>query len=68
MPINIQLNGQSDSLPDAMSITAAIQHWQLKPGTFAIALNATFIPRAQYDDTMISNNDHVEVVSAMQGG
>ena len=37
-------------------------------GAFALALNENFIPKSQYADTLLNENDRIEIVAPMQGG
>ena len=37
-------------------------------GAFALALNENFVPKSQYADTLINENDRIEIVAPMQGG
>ncbi|MDY0135761.1 MAG: sulfur carrier protein ThiS [Thiomicrospira sp.] len=37
-------------------------------GAFALALNENFVPKSQYADTTIHENDRIEIVAPMQGG
>jgi len=34
----------------------------------AIALNEDFVPRSEYENTRLSDNDRIEIVAPMQGG
>lgn len=37
-------------------------------GAFALALNENFVPKSQYADTLLNENDRIEIVAPMQGG
>lgn len=37
-------------------------------GAFALALNENFVPKSQYADTILNENDRIEIVAPMQGG
>lgn len=37
-------------------------------GAFALAHNENFVPKSQYADTPITENDRIEIVAPMQGG
>jgi sulfur carrier protein len=37
-------------------------------GAFALALNNNFVPKSQYAETPITENDRIEIVAPMQGG
>lgn len=68
MSINIELNGQSTTLPANTTLDKAIILWELVPNTFAVAINGRFIPKAAYASTELLENNRIEIVTAMQGG
>ncbi|WFE69408.1 sulfur carrier protein ThiS [Thiomicrospira sp. R3] len=37
-------------------------------GAFALARNENFVPKSQYAQTPIAENDRIEIVAPMQGG
>ena len=37
-------------------------------GSIAVARNEAFIPKSSYADTLLSDNDDLEIVAPMQGG
>lgn len=37
-------------------------------GAFALALNEHFVAKSQYANTLIAENDRIEIVAPMQGG
>jgi sulfur carrier protein len=39
-----------------------------EPKGVAVALNETIIPKSKWSDTLINENDNVEIVHAVQGG
>lgn len=66
--MQIYINGETENLERAISLQELIEKLQLKAATFAIALNETFVSRANYQSTILQANDRVEIVNAMQGG
>ena len=65
---SVFLNGELVDIEDEMTLGYVLNHWHYNRELIAVALNETFISRRLYDETIIRNNDKIEVVSAMQGG
>lgn len=80
--ISININGTSHTLEKGSTLSQALDILninttdnqksdaddKLKFKDFVIALNQTFIPRSQYQQTKLHNNDTVELLSPMAGG
>lgn len=65
--LEISLNGNAERLPQAMSLSQAIERWQPdKP--FAVAVNGEFVPRSLYSETALEAGDSVDIVSPVAGG
>lgn len=68
MSIHLLVNDKPLTFETELSLSQAINQWELIPNTFAIAINNVFIPKKLYGSTILKQNDHIEIVSAMQGG
>ncbi len=82
MIISININGISHDLEEGSTLSQALDILnintinnpnsdvkdKLKFTDFVIALNQVFIPRSQYPQTRLHNNDTVELLSPMAGG
>ena len=68
MMINVLLNGENAELPVELSLAQAIVQWGYSEGPFAVALNERFVARSDYAGTVLSNGDHIDIVSPIQGG
>lgn len=68
MNIAIKVNGETQEISNHETLADLLQSLALTPNTFAIAVNGEFIAKSNYQHTIISENDAIEVVSAMQGG
>lgn len=64
--ITIKLNGKDQQLSHT-DLAAALTELGYQKG-FAIAVNQVFLPRCNYDRTILSDGDQVEIVAPMQGG
>jgi len=65
--ITVSLNNQKTSLAND-SLNTAIQLSGLNKQKFAVAINGNFIPRAEYDSTILKNDDQIDIVSPVGGG
>ena len=72
MKINITLNGTSCEIAADSTITQALAVLntanRAETSKFVIALNQTFVPRSQYSNTQLQDNDVIELLSPMAGG
>lgn len=66
--IEITVNGDSAELNEPMSITAFLEMKGFGGRSVAVAINSVVIRRAEFDETMISNGDTVEIVRPVGGG
>ncbi len=68
--MNIKLNGEELIIDNKISLyDFVLQRFNnIEPKGVAVALNETIIPKSKWNDTVISENDNVEIVHAVQGG
>lgn len=70
--MNIHINGKAYALEHEarISVSAALNLYFIEPqqSTFAVALNGDFVGRADYDTTLVSNGDSLDVLQPIQGG
>jgi sulfur carrier protein len=66
----ITINGERRDLPDGATVSDVVAH--LVNGSLgrgvAVAVNGEVLPRASWADTVVSDGDSIEVLSATQGG
>ena len=65
--LNIVLNGEQH-LCRQTSLTALLAEHTRPEQSFAVAVNAQFVPRSAYEVTQLQNGDRVEILIPMQGG
>ncbi len=68
--MKIKINGEESLLDSKLNISGFIKK-QLngkEPRGIAIAVNSSIIPKSKWDDTIINENDEIEIVTAVQGG
>jgi len=65
--INITLNNKKITSEPNTTLKDLIDEKNF-PKPFAIAINKTFIPQINYHNTILKQNDEIEIVIPMQGG
>ncbi|MCY4045742.1 MAG: sulfur carrier protein ThiS [Cellvibrionales bacterium] len=66
--LTLSINGKTMQVPPLESLQALIRHLDYQPSQIAVAINMQFIPKNQYAQTPLNNNDNLEILSAVQGG
>jgi thiamine biosynthesis protein ThiS len=66
--LRIDVNGQSRDVEDTLSLTQLISILNLKPEQIAIELNQTVVRRMHWPETMLHDDDRVEIVHFVGGG
>ncbi len=68
--MNMKLNGEELIVDDKISLYdfVLLRSNNIEPKGVAVALNETIIPKSKWHDTVINENDNVEIVHAVQGG
>lgn len=68
--MNIKVNGELQNVKESISlldfITGRLD--AKEPKGIAVALNDTIIHRQKWQDTIVKENDTIEIVHAVQGG
>ena len=66
-PIPVLINQQSHLLPPGATLADAIELVGIQP-PFAAAINMEFVPRGQYPERLLQNNDAIELIAPITGG
>ena len=68
--MTIWLNGEARQLPTGTALSEAVEATGANPERhgIAVAVDGEVVPRAQWDETTISDGQRIEVVQAVQGG
>jgi len=66
--ITIQFNDENMMLENDYCLTTALAMRGPKNDCYAVAINRQFIPRSNYENTILNEGDVVEIISPMQGG
>jgi sulfur carrier protein len=67
-PAVILLNGERREWPREQSIEHLLQDLALDARVVAVELNRLVVKRGRYADTIVRENDEVEIVSFVGGG
>ena len=65
--MDIQINQQTLTLPDGATVADALAAYGAHP-PFAVALNGTFVARAQHAERALAAGDKLDVVHPVAGG
>lgn len=68
--MNIRINGEVISVNEQMKLSefVTLRLNGKEPRGVAVALNEMIIPKSKWNDTLLNENDSVEIVHAVQGG
>lgn len=66
--LTILLNGEVHRSAEGTSVGELLAELGRHPRTVAVELNGRILPRQEYDSTLLSDADRVEVVGFVQGG
>ena len=65
--MNISINGIDKNIENDLFVSGLITELKLT-GKFAIEINGEIVPRSRYLETILKENDQIEIVSAVGGG
>src|SRR5262245_27451692 len=68
MPIEIRLNGESQSLPASLNFVTVLDYFELPKDRVAVERNRAIVPRANWESVSIASGDELEVVHFVGGG
>ena len=66
--MHIFLNGDEVEIDDGASLDDVIQIFKVSKQGLAVAVNTTVVPRGNWQDHQLKNNDAVMLIRAAQGG
>ncbi|MDH5649219.1 MAG: sulfur carrier protein ThiS [Gammaproteobacteria bacterium] len=64
----IFVNGEERCINDSLTVDALLENLGYAGKRVAVEVNQEIIPRSQYTQTQLKDNDRVEVVRAIGGG
>lgn len=66
--MRIMVNGRWQDKSDAISVAELLDELAMEPLRVAIELNGQIVPRANYAQTRLAENDQLEIVTFVGGG
>ena len=66
--ILIKVNGEDKSVPQNISILKLIESLKINKDRVVIELNKNILKKDQFDSTLLSENDQLEIVTFVGGG
>lgn len=66
--MNIQVNGQGREIAAGSTVANLLGELGVTQPHVAVEVNLEVVPRAEHRDTVLSDGDHVEVVTLVGGG
>ncbi len=64
---DIFINDSHLTFDQETTLAEAVQKFEAKP-PYVLLVNNQFVPASQHNQTRLSNNDRIEIISAIQGG
>jgi sulfur carrier protein len=66
--IKISVNGEIKEISENLNVNELINELGYRTKGFAIAINTTFIAIDKYEETLILENDKIDILAPVQGG
>ena len=66
--INIEVNGETQACPAAISLPELLTQLQLNPRLIAVEYNGEILHRQYWDETKMQSGDRLEIVTIVGGG
>lgn len=66
--IMISVNNSRQSINNNSSVATLLEQLGYQSNKVAVAVNSDFVPRSQYNEYKLNDNDAVDILSAVQGG
>lgn len=66
--ITVSVNDEEKKIADQTCLSEALIAWGYAEGLFAVAINKTFVPRSQYEKTLLAAHYLIDIVAPIQGG
>ena len=67
--LTVSINGETIEFDNQLTVTELLAEYLSRHNNrVAVAVNGEFVPRSQYTQTSINNNDEIDIVTAVGGG
>ena len=66
--MQVNVNGKTVDCSDNLSVDSFLSAQKIIPENIAVAINNRLVPKTEWKDRIISNNDKIIIIKAAQGG
>ena len=66
--IKVSVNGEIREVSENLNVTELIDELGYKTKGFSVAVNTTFVAIDTYEETLIKENDEIDILAPVQGG
>ncbi len=66
--MNISINKEMISLPEETTVTDLLERLDIEKIHIAVEINMEIIPKSEFDEYRLKENDNVEIIRAVGGG
>jgi len=66
--INVYINGEKKLISISSNLSDVLKNFEIDANKIAIEINQKVIPKSLYKNTLIKNEDKIEVVQFIGGG
>lgn len=66
--MRLQINGDEREFSDGLTLAELVAQLGMKSDRVAVELNREIVPRSQWGDTALHDNDKLEIVHFVGGG
>lgn len=66
--MKITVNGEKRDVPEGMTVSALLDDVGLRDRNVAVEHNSSLVVRTDFDSTMLSDGDKIEIVQFVGGG
>ncbi|MGD0303550.1 MAG: sulfur carrier protein ThiS [Candidatus Acidiferrales bacterium] len=66
--MKVKINGDVQDIPEALTVSALLEHLGMPLNRVAVERNLDILPRAKWAETQVAANDSYEIVHFVGGG
>lgn len=66
--MNLTVNGEAKTFPEGLTVRGLVEALSLTDGPVAVERNREVVPRARHADTVLLDQDVIEIVHLVGGG
>lgn len=66
--MRVVLNKDIQIIPDGASVSDLLKYFQIELKYIAVEVNESIIPKSEYSNFNLKENDRIEIINAVGGG